>query len=258
MYSAKSIAATGLKNQQLRLDTIAHNVANVNTVGFKTKRLDFKDALYVTGLTPPNPRSPAENQQKGHGVMVAHVVRNFRPGALVNTGHPFDLSIEGEGFFSLLNPNGDIVYTRNGNKSLSVEEDGSYFVNSEGFYFLDINGERIAMPPEASTFAVDIDGTIRFLSGQDEVGRSFLGVFTFQNLHGLAALGDANYMHDEAAGDRLPATGAVIRQGFLEGSNVDLGEEMTRIIRTQRAYQLASRALTTADEMEGVANNMKR
>ncbi|MDR2600637.1 MAG: flagellar hook-basal body protein [Oscillospiraceae bacterium] len=258
MYSAKSIAATGLKNQQLRLDSIAHNVANVNTVGFKTKRLDFKDALYVTGLTPAKARSPGENQQKGHGVMVAHIVRNFRPGNLVSTGHPFDLSIEGEGFFSLRSPSGEIVYTRNGNKSLSVEEDGSYFVNSEGFYFLDREGNRIAMPPEATNFAVDIDGTIRFLNGPEEVGRTFLGVFTFQNLHGLAALGDANYMHDVAAGDRFLATDAVVRQGFLEGSNVDLGEEMTRIIRTQRAYQLASRALTTADEMEGVANNMKR
>ena len=259
MYEAKSIAATALRNQQSRIDTIANNVANVNTVAYKAARLDFKDALYTAGLNPSWPRSPEENQQKGHGLMIAHIGKEYaRPGNMERTEQPLDFAIEGEGFFALQGMAGEILYTRNGAFNLSVEADGTYLVNGEGLYVLDINGARIPVPFGTDSIEADVDGTIRFLRGSEELGRSIFGIYTFRNLYGLETSGNGNYAATPAAGERFFAPNAIVRQGILEASNVSLAEEMTRLIRTQRAFQLASRALTTADEMEGIANNMKR
>jgi len=260
MYLAMSIAATGLLHQQRRVDTIANNVANANTVGYKNSRLDFKDALYTTGITPGPPRTPAPegNQQKGHGVMITAITRDFNPGNLDRTNNPLDFSIENEGFFSFEDPNGGILYGRNGAFTLSVEANGTFLVNGQGQYVLDVNEQRIAIPFGITQIASGTDGTLYFMNDEVEVGRATLGIYTFRNLHGLAAAGNTNFLQTEASGERRPAENAVLRQGVLEGSNMDLAEEMTRLIRTQRAFQLASRALTTADEMEGIANNMRR
>ena len=257
MYEALMIAATGLHNQQRRLDTIAHNVANVNTVAFKNSRLDFKDALYTAGIVPGLPRTPEGNQQKGHGLMVAGIAKDFSNGNLQVTDRNLDLAIEGEGFFALEGADGATIYTRNGNFSLSVEADGIYLVNGDGLYVQDMDGMRIRIPEYTETISVGGHGEITFTAGEEETAVG-LGVFTFRNLTGLMSVGEGMYAESEASGERLPADGAVIRQGALEGSNVSLAEEMTRMIRTQRAFSLASRALTTADEMEGIANNMRR
>jgi len=259
MYLAMSVAASGLRNQQYRIDTIANNVANVNSHGFKNARLDFKDALYVTGITPGLPRSPEENQQKGHGVIFTAITRDFKPGNLERTERALDFAIEGEGFFSLENPSGGVTYTRNGVFNLSVEAGGVFLVNGQGLYALDENGTRIQVPPETTAIEVDVDGTLRFIRHDELLGTTRLGIFTFTNLKGLELSGNSNFIQTPAAGARIQANDTVtVRQGILEASNVNLAEEMTRVIRTQRAFQLASRALTTADEMQGIANNMRR
>jgi flagellar basal-body rod protein FlgG len=259
MYLAKTIAASGLRNQQLRIDTIANNLANVNSHGYKNARLDFKDSLYTAGITPGPARTPDGNQQKGHGLMVAGITRDYSPGNLERTNRELDFAIENEGFFTLANPNGGFLYTRLGNFALSVEAGGTFLVNGSGLYVLDENGARIAMPPGANKVDANVDGTLMFLDHNNNVlGGANLGLVTFRNLKGLSAEGDSNFSYTPAAGEILPADNAVIRQGVLEGSNVKLADEMTRVIRTQRAFQLASRALTTADEMQGIANNMKR
>jgi len=259
MFEAKMIAATGLQNQQRRLDSIANNVSNVNTTAYKGVRLDFKDALYTAGIVPGLPRSPEGNQQKGHGVLVAGTAKDFRGGNLLITNRPLDAAIEGEGFFELRDINGNLFYTRNGAFNISAEDDGAYLVNGDGLYVMDSNGERIRLPGNAQTIGIGLDGSIRFmLDEEEEVETIRLGIYTFRNVMGLLAAGGNNYSESEASGERIPAGDAVIRQGTIEGSNVNLAEEMTRMIRTQRAFQLASRALTTADEMEGIANNMKR
>jgi len=262
MYLAMSIAASGLSNQMRRIDTIANNIANVNTAGFKNARLDFKDSLYTTGITPGPPRTPAPegNQQKGHGVMVAAITRDFRPAHVERTDRNLDFAIENEGFFSFSSPTGDgeIFYSRNGAFNLSVEETGIYLVNGEGLYLLDVNENRIEVPVETSVIASTPDGIIRFISDDVEIGNAAVGMYTFRNIMGLELRGNSTYVAVPSAGERRFAENAVLRQGVIEGSNVDLGEEMTRVIRTQRAFQLASRALTTADEMQGIANNMRR
>jgi len=259
MYLAKSIAASGLRNQQLRIDTIANNVSNANSHGYKNSRLDFKDSLYKTGITPGPARSKDENQQKGHGVMLTAVTRDFKPGNLERTERQLDFAIEGEGFFSLENPSGGVSYTRNGVFNLSAEAGGTFLVNGQGLYVLDENGERINIPAGTTAIEVDVDGTLRFNSHDVVLDTARLGIFTFRNLKGLEAAGNANFIPSPAAGELIQANDTVtVRQGILEQSNVNLAEEMTRVIRTQRAFQLASRALTTADEMQGVANNMRR
>jgi len=257
MYEALMIAATGLQNQQRRLDTISNNVANVNTVAFKNSRLDFKDALYTAGIVPGKARTPEGNQQKGHGLMVAGITKDYSTGTFQQTDRKLDMAIEGEGFFTLENQDGEIVYTRNGCFSISVEDDGAWLVNADGFYVQDAGGARINIPELAEDVEIDVNGLIKFTVGDEETTVA-LGLFTFRNLTGLMSTGNGTYSESEASGERVAAEDAVVRQNVIELSNVKLADEMTRLIRTQRAFQLSSRALTTADEMEGIANNMKR
>ena len=256
MYEAVMIAATGLKNQQRRIDTIANNVANVNSAAYKSARLDFKDALYTAGILPALPRTPEPdgNQQQGHGVMVAGISKDYRMGAAQTTERQLDFFIEGEGFFELQDVNGDIVYTRNGSFDF---DDLGYLVNADGAFVLDSDGQVISAPPGTDSFSLSLDGRICFDVDGEEVAVE-LGVYTFRNLTGLLSVGNGNYGESPASGEKMRADGAKLRQGVLEISNVSLAEEMTRLIRTQRAFQLSSRALTTADEMEGIANNMRR
>jgi len=261
MYLAMSIAASGLRNQQTRIDTIASNISNSNTVGFKNARLDFKDSLYTTGITPGPPRTPAPegNQQKGHGLMLMAVTRDFKQAHIEATGRELDFALEQEGFFAFSNPTGDdIVYGRNGVFNLSVEEAGIFIVNGQGLYLLDENENRIEVPFGTHRIAGDPDGTLRFIQNDEIIGEANVGLFTFRNVMGLELVGNSTYTTTESSGERLRAENVVLRQGFLEGSNINLAEEMTRVIRTQRAFQLSSRALTTADEMQGIANNMRR
>jgi len=256
MYEAMMIAATGLQNQQRRIDVIANNVANVNSVAFKSARLDFKDALYTAGHVPGPPRTPEPqgNQQKGHGVMVTGITKDYFTGSMQRTDRPLDLAIEGEGFFELGDIDGELVYTRNGSLHL---DDAGYLVNADGLFVRDIDGGNIWAPYGTHTIDIDTNGVVTFVT--DEYETSYLlGLYTFRNVTGLLSAGNGNYAESVASGEKRPAEEAVIRQGMLELSNVNLAEEMTRLIRTQRAFQLASRALTTADEMEGIANNLRR
>ena len=257
MYEAMMIASSGLHNQQRRLDTIANNVANVNTVGYKNSRLDFREALYTAGYVPGPARTPEGNQQKGHGLMVAGITRDFIGGSFLRTERQFDLAIEGEGFFALQGLDGETQYTRNGRFSLSVEDDGVYLVNADGYYILDAQLDKIQIPAHTESINVNDNNMITFKVG-DEESTAVLGVFTFRNLMGLESIGESNYTESVASGERMLAESARAVQGYIEGSNVDLAQEMTRMIRTQRAFTLSSRALITADEMEGIANNMRR
>ena len=259
MYEALMIAATGLKNQQSRLDTIANNVANVNSAAYKSARLDFKDALYTNEFNPSYPRTPEPtgNQQKGHGVMIAAITKDFRTGSVQSTGRDLDVAIEGEGFFEVEDPNGNIVYTRNGSFELGETLEGMFLVTGDGWYIHDSEGNRIQVPDVTDSISIETNGTMVFTLGDEET-RVNLGLYTFRNITGLESSGNGNYIETVASGEKRPAENARIWQGDLEISNVNLAEEMTRIIRTQRAFQLASRAVTTADDMEGIANNMRR
>jgi len=259
MFEAKSMAATALRQQQTRLEVISNNVANVNTTAFKNARLDFQSALYSTGLNPSFPRSPEEHNQKGHSVLIAGIGRDWRTGSFERTERNLDFAIQGEGFFTLADVDGETVFTRNGSFAISAEAEGRFLVNGNGLYVLDPDGQRIEIPSPIDRIDVLDTGEINFVLQSEIVGTAQLGMVTFRNIGGLEQHGQGLFRHAESAGEILEvAPETVVRQGMLEGSNVHLADEMTRLIRTQRAFQLASRALTTADEMEGIANNMRQ
>ena len=257
MFEAVYIAATGITNQQRRVDTIADNIANVNTTGFKASRLDFKDALYTAGFGPAPAYSPAEDQQKGHGLMVDSITHNFKGGNLVITSEDMDFAIEGDGFFEIADSTGRLLYTRSGNMYISNEPGGMFIVNANGNYVMNSSGQRIQVPEGTVSIECDQDGALVFKRGEDVLGRSSFGIYTFDNKMGLSAAGSSGFEVTAASGEKRPADEVKVHQGALESSNVDLGIEMTRLIRSQRAFSLAARALTTADDMEGIANSMK-
>lgn len=251
MIQATQTAASGLRAQQSRLDVIAANIANVNTVGYKSARADFQDALY-TRIKDPVGNSEANNLLRGSGVILSSTGRDFSDGAAQETDGDLDFSLSNGGFFMLEDGQGERLYTRNGSFSLSEEGGKSYLVNADGDYVLSNQGTRISIP---STGAISVteDGTLS--CGGTKVAD--LGVVEFENAQGLRAVGDSCFQETADSGSLYVAQGAKVTQGSLEKSNVDLGQEMTLMMRTQRAYTLTSRALQTADEMDGLANNMR-
>jgi len=246
-------AGSGLMAQQTHLDTIAHNLANLNTTGYKGLSPRFGELLYTT-VEKPGGGDQNVNLQNGTGVQVNAIARSFQQGSLEETNRSLDLAIEGDGFFTVLDRySNEVQYTRDGSFQLSVEEDGAYLVTSQGDYVLDMDGNPIVLE-EGADFQVDASGAI-FMDDED-TGLS-LGLVRFENPHGLEALGENRYRWTEESGEILPMDTGLVKQGFLERSNVDLIREMTRMIQAQRNYQLSARALRTADEMESMANNLR-
>ncbi|MPM15882.1 Flagellar basal-body rod protein FlgG [bioreactor metagenome] len=245
-------AASGLKSQQARLDNIGNNLSNINTTGFKATRVDFKDALY-SAMDAPLGGAEEQNLLAGNGVLLGAVSTDFKSGSLQTTGAALDFAILGRGFFNVETPAGETLYTRSGSFGLSVEETGNYLVTPQGYYVLDNGGGRISLPRNAEGLRVSSEGV---LSTGDGTGAT-LGISDFTNPGGLLYAGDTCFRSSEVSGQPFAADGAKVEQGSLEGSNVDLAQEMALLLRSQRAYSLASRALTTADQMEGLANNLR-
>ena len=251
MLQATQTAASGLRAQQSRLDIISSNIANVNTVGYKSARGDFQDALY-TRIKNPVGSSEEQNLLRGSGVLLSATRRDFSDGSTQDTGGKLDFALSNDGFFMLEDSQGQRLYTRDGNFSISEENGKNYLVSGDGCYVLSNQDERISLP-DAGAVSVTEDGTLS--CGGTKVAD--LGIVTFDNIQGLSAVGNSCFQETAASGNAYVAQNAVVSQGSLENSNVDLGEEITLMMRTQRAYTLASRALQTADEMDGLANNIR-
>ncbi len=257
MIQALNTAAVGMKGQQQALDTVANNIANIETTGFKRDRVNFKDALYVAMQDASNADSTA-NLQKGTGGLAGSVSKVFTISHFDETSAPLDVALATENaFFTVEGVGGEIKYTRDGNFKLSVEDDGVYIVNNSGEYILDNNSNRIALPQNVTESSVRI-GTDGSLADADERVFARLGVVSFQNMSGLAKLGSNNYAQTANSGAATPTGDFEVRQGYLESSNVQLGDEITNMIKAQRAYQLSSRVLKLADEMEGMANQLRK
>lgn len=245
-------AALGMKTQQTRIDNIANNIANINTTGFKSSAVNFKDALYTLIDNPDGTDSEAANLLRGSGVLTASISTDFRDGSLDFTGQKLDFAIRGNGFFMLVSPNGERYYTRNGNFAISHEGQYNYLVTSDGYYVLNRNGERINLPGDISSINMTEDGVLYNENGWT----SSLGIVSFTNPDGLMSAGGSRYQVTEVSGEATPAEEYSVMQGALENANVDLANELTLLMRTQRAYSFASNALRTADSMEGLANNI--
>ena len=257
MIQSLHTAALGMKGQQTQIDTIANNIANVDTLGYKKSRANFKDALYVAMQDPSNAESE-ENLQKGTGTLVVSITKTFSPGIIQDTGRALDVAlIDERSFFIVSDVNGELAYTRDGSFRLSEEDGEAYLVTGSGNYVLDDSGSRIALEGNVEKITIDKNGNIF----NEEIGDgpfARLGLVTFQNLEGLKAIGNNYYVETEASGEATVVETADVKQRYIERSNVDLAEEMTNLIKAQRAYQISSRILQTADEMEEVANNLRR
>lgn len=254
MMQGTYTAALGIASQQQRLDTIANNLANLNTNGFKGSRVDFRDALYSTMTRVEQPQDTL-NMQLGHGTLVSGIKRSFEPGQYLETGRDTDFYLDGEGYFAVQNPAGEIYYTRDGNFSRSVQPDGEYLVNAQGYYVLNSNGQRTRL--QGIGLNVSPEG---FLS-ENGAAQSYdrLRVVRFPNQDGLLSV-SGNLFSASASSGQPAAADANTRviQKALEGSNVNMGDEFARLIRGSRALQLSSRALSTADAMDGTANELRR
>lgn len=262
MIRSLRTAALGMGAQQLQLDVIANNLANVNTTGFKRSSVEFQDVLYENIVTGGGEgtlggEKPAEIQI-GHGNRAVSTFRTFAQGVITETGNPLDMSVDGDGFFQLLKPDGSYTYTR----------DGAFRINSDG-YVVTATGLRLAseinLPPETEQIQIGRDGIVSvIMSGEtepSEVGQVELARFI--NPAGLQAIG--GNMYEETAASGQPSIGlpgdegyGETLQGFLEKSNVDVVQEMINMIVAQRAYEINSKAVKTADEMLAIANNIRR
>jgi flagellar basal-body rod protein FlgG len=262
MMRALYIAATGMAAQQLNIDIISNNLANVNTAGFKKSRGDFQDLLYQTirmaGAPSGTGTQIPSGIQIGSGVRPASVQRIFTSGDFQNTQNALDLAVEGEGFFQVQLPDGTTGYTRAG----AFKKDSSgRIVTSDGFPV----EPSISIPSDALNTTISANGTISVLQPGNplptEVGTIQLA--RFSNPSGLNSIGRNLFLPTAASGEVIGGAPGesgfgTIAQGFLEASNVNIAEELVNMIVGQRAYEINSKAIQTADEMMRTANEVKR
>jgi len=245
-------ASAGISSQQKSVDTIANNIANIGTCGYKTKRANFKDLLYSEMMNPEN-LNAAENLEYGNGATVASTVRINTQGVMQGTGQDLDFFIDGDGYFTLADTDGEYKYTRAGNLAVSYEDPDAYLVNSDGDYVLDATLNRIVVPDGTDGISVDADG---ILYDQNNVQFAEISLVTFPNLDGLESVGDSCFKETEVSGEPIESDATLV-QGYLEASNVDLGLELTRLIRATSAFSIASKAAIISDDMISAANNLR-
>jgi flagellar basal-body rod protein FlgG len=261
MLRAFSTAATGMAGQQMVVDTIAHNLANINTNGFKRTQLGFQDLLYIkmreAGHEVASGVNSPSGVELGSGVRVASTSKVYTAGELENTGRDLDLAITGDGFFQVTLPNGEKRYTRDG--SFQRNANGQ-LVTASGYYL----EPAITVPTDTVSISVGPEGSVTVRNGAGTV--SVVGVIQlarFPNNGGLSSEGGNLLAETEASGP--PTVGTAGRQGFgsieagfLEKSNVQMVTELVNLITAQRAYEINSRAIKAGDEMLNTANQLVR
>lgn len=266
-------AATGMNAQQTNVDTIANNLANVNTMGYKSQVAQFKSLLYQTlqtATTSANGDAKPSSSQVGLGVRNSSINSIFRQGSLLASESTTSFAIEGDGFFAVRGEDGNTYYTRNGdftwatnggNGMILTDQDGRPVLNSRGSVItlnsnyvtnkITITGDGQVCYPDAANNPQPINGMV-------------IGLYQFNNPGGLERKGNTLWAATEASGTVLnEATNRNLKrskvvQGYLEGSGVQVADEMVNLIVAQRAYEMNSKAITTSDEMMQTANNLKR
>ncbi|MFP4052718.1 MAG: flagellar basal-body rod protein FlgG [Phycisphaerae bacterium] len=260
MLRAFSSAATGMAAQDQIVGVISNNLANINTNGFKRSQVDFQDLMYVKLLEAG--REVADGQKAptgleiGNGVRTAATMKVFSQGEARATNRPLDMSIEGEGFFEVTTPSGDSRYTRDGSFRMNAE---GKLVTASGYYL----SPEITIPADARSISVGDDGTVSVLQGNGNsntvVGK--VSLVRFVNPSGLSSEGQNLFAETGASG--TPTTGTagvdgfgIVRQGYLEKSNVQMVSELVNLITAQRAYEVNAKAIQAGDEMLTTANRL--
>ncbi|MFG6082817.1 flagellar basal-body rod protein FlgG [Paracoccus litorisediminis] len=259
---ALGIAATGMNAQQTNVDVIANNIANAQTTGYKAGRAVFQDLIYQSmrregAATSADGTSTPVGIDIGLGARAAGIVRNNEQGGLVETGNDLDMAIDGRGFFVINRPDGTVAYSRDGNFGLSPEGE---IISMDG-YPLD---PGIVVPENTTEIEISQTGLVTaYVSGEaepQEIGQ--LTLATFVNEAGLKAVGQNLFLESGASGEPIlaePGTdgSGLIRQKYVEGSNVDSIKQITDLIKAQRSYEMNSKVMTTADQMLQTANQVR-
>ncbi|HEY9023923.1 MAG TPA: flagellar basal-body rod protein FlgG [Burkholderiaceae bacterium] len=264
MLDAMNIAATGMRTQQLNVDTIANNLANVNTTGFKKSRVNFVDLVtHGADAAAQSPGAPAmpgldATQRSGAGVAVTAVDKLFDGGTLQKTGGALDLAITGDGFFEVAQADGSKAYTRGG--SFKVDVNGM-LASATG----QVLQPEIQIPPSTTSVTIAADGKVSVTTATSatpiEVGR--LTMARFPDAGALTALGNGLYAVSDTSGEAISGHGGedgmgTVAQGFLEGSNVKMVDEMVNLMIAQRAYEASVKVVQASDEMMGMVNNLRK
>jgi flagellar basal-body rod protein FlgG len=254
MLRAFSTAATGMSAQQMIVDTISNNLANMNTNGFKRSQVDFQDLMYVRtqepGATVPS------GFEVGSGVRPASTLKIFTQGEMATTGRNLDVAIAGDGFFQVTGPGSKVFYTRDG--ALRMDQKGT-LVNSSGYPL----SPPITIPADATSITIAGDGTVSVYSGSNTAASNVgtIALVRFSNPSGLTSQGGNLFAETAASG--APISGSPgqngfgsVQQGQLEGSNVQMVKELVSLITAQRAYETNSRAIQAGNEMLTAANRL--
>ncbi|MDH5325996.1 MAG: flagellar basal-body rod protein FlgG [Gammaproteobacteria bacterium] len=259
MSDSLYVAATGMQAQQTQIDVISNNLANVNTAGFKKSRVDFQDLMYRQ-LNPAfnSLEALASSNGVGLGTAVSSTSKDFSVGEMKKTEKLLDIAIDGKGFYEVVLPDSSYAYTRGG--SFSVNEEG-FLVSTNGY----LVNPMIQLPSDMESLLIEPNGEVKVkMPGQErlvDLGQIELGQFV--NDTGLKALGENLYLPTEQSGEPMyykpgESGAGLLRQGYVEASNVKLVEELTNMILAQRAYEINSKVIQASDEMLGIVNNLRR
>jgi flagellar basal-body rod protein FlgG len=262
MEVSQRIAVSGMLANQRQLDVVSNNLANANTTGFKVAEAHTTDTGYQAGLTVPFGPSGLDVHLLGigEGTQLSDITNQFTPGALQASGNPFDVALQGDGFFQVKQPNGSNAYTRDG--SFTIDQTGR-LVTAGGLPVQSDKGSDLVVPQGSVEAHIDDQGQLVATdpTGTDQVIGA-LGIAQFANNNGLQANGQNLWVATAASGQAIPvaqgATSApVIVAGALETSNVDMADEFTRMIMAQRGYQMNSKVVQAWDEIQQMANNLR-
>ncbi|MEQ3648314.1 flagellar basal-body rod protein FlgG [Hyphomonas sp.] len=259
---ALQIAATGMAAQQMRVEVISNNIANMSTAAYRPRTAEFSDLMYQQHLTPGTITSQVGTVvpagiQLGTGVKPSSVSMEIIQGGLRETGAELDLAVDGTGFFEITLPSGESAYTRDGKLNRSAEGE---IVTMDGFPLAD----GLVIPENARSVAISRDGEVvaYFNDGSEGQAIGNISLVRFINEKGLEAMGDNLFRETEASGPAnqlVPGTEGMglIRQGFLEESSVDVVQEISELIEAQRGYELNSKVITAADEMLAATTRLR-
>jgi flagellar basal-body rod protein FlgG len=251
-------AATGMSAQQMRIENISNNLANVSTIGFKKSRENFEDLLYqnMPSASIGQGRTRASTLQSGSGVRIASMNKDFKMGDIISTNNPYDMAIAGRGFFVVQTIDGNELYTRNGQFGLNSEGE---LVTQAGH----LVSPGIEVPRDALNVSIAEDGsvTVQFQDSANPLLIGHLRVVDFINPSGLRSVGGNLFAPAPESGNPIEMDvqdGLRVKQGFLESSNVDVAEELVNMIVSQRAFEMTSKAVETSDQMLQTINGLKR
>lgn len=261
MLRALYTSSTGMYAQQLNVDNIAHNIANVNTTGYKKSRVEFQDLVYQMLRRPA--ATEVSNQPAGLwvglGVKPSATQTMFSQGNLIPTDNPLDVAIQGQAFFRVQAPNGeDYLYTRDG--SFKLDSEGN-LVTTDGYYVVGVD----AIDPQGYDISIAPNGVVTYkMPGENEpVEAGQIQLAKFANPAGLEKIGNNLYQPTSSSGeaqdwDPEGDSTVSLHSGYLEASNIQIVEEMVNLITAQRAYEINSKVIQSSDEMLGIASNLRR